>query len=74
MKKSTKADAAFIAKIKTLNINTGSDGPKLTLPPAKCHGCGEEFPGGEVLAVGLAEVRIKKVPVKSKGDEESFAA
>lgn len=62
-KKQTKADKAFIEKIKSLGINTGKGADP------KCDQC-----GGTMVPVVVAAVRVRKQKRKSGGDEQSFAA
>jgi hypothetical protein len=65
-KKQSKADKAFIAKIKSLGINTGAKSPAPKMP--KCAGCGETM-----VPVMVASVRVQKQKPRSSGDEQSFA-
>lgn len=64
-KKQTAADKAFIAKLKTIGINTGGSKPPV------CHDC-----GGvpiNVVPIAVAKVTIQRQP-RDTSSEQSFAA
>lgn len=73
-KKQSKADKAFIEKLKTINIGSATkiDLQKLveSMPPMPCPDCGTPM-----KCVGAAIVQIDRPkPKQKKAEEQSFSA